>query len=100
MLRLKISKQSIWTSHLGLKKAMRLCFQDTAELKQDSNYIDETAYHNTGLIVYGMCSMWLSMFSRHVKQSFEDDEIEYEAMMLGDWSSPHTSIFFTKRFYG
>ncbi len=63
---------------LGFEKngAMRLYFQDTAELGQDSNYINETAYPNTGLIVYGMYSMWLSMFSRHVKQSFEDDEIE------------------------
>ncbi|MFZ3060527.1 MAG: hypothetical protein WA102_12430 [Candidatus Methanoperedens sp.] len=63
---------------LGFEKngAMRLYFQDTAELEQDSNYINETAYPNSGLMVYGMCSMWLSMFSRHVKQSFEDDEIE------------------------
>lgn len=63
---------------LGFEKngAMRLYFQDTAELEQDSNYINETAYPNTGLIVYGMYSMWLSMFSRHVKQSFEVDEIE------------------------
>lgn len=63
---------------LGFEKngAMRLCFQDTAELEQDSNYINEAAYPNSGLMVYGMYSMWLSMFSRHVKQSFEDDEIE------------------------
>jgi len=63
---------------LGFEKngAMRLCFQDAAELEQDSNYINETAYPNSGLMVYGMYSMWLSMFSRHVKQSFEDDEIE------------------------
>ncbi len=63
---------------LGFEKngAMRLYFQDTAELEQDSNYINETAYPNSGLMVYGMYSMWVSMFSRHVKQSFEDDEIE------------------------
>lgn len=63
---------------LGFEKngAMRLYLQDTAELEQDSNYINETAYPNTGFIVYGMYSMWVSMFSRHVKQSFEDDEIE------------------------
>ena len=63
---------------LGFEKngAMRLYFQDTAELGQDSNYINETAYPNSGLIVHGKYSMWVSMFSRHVKQSFEDDEIE------------------------
>ncbi len=63
---------------LGFEKngAMRLYFQDTAELGQNSDYINETAYPNSGLMVYGMYSMWVSMFSRHVKQSFEDDEIE------------------------
>ena len=63
---------------LGFEKngAMRLYFQDTAELEQDSNYINETAYPNSGLIVHGKYSMWVSMFSRHVKQSFEDDEID------------------------
>ncbi len=63
---------------LGFEKngAIRLYFQDTAELEQDSNYINETAYPNSGLMVHGKYSMWLSMFSRHVKQSFEDDEIE------------------------
>ncbi len=62
---------------LGFEKdgAMRLCFQDTAELGQDSNYINETSFPNSGLISYGKYSMWLSMFGRHVRQFFDDDEI-------------------------
>ncbi|MCX9024698.1 MAG: hypothetical protein OIN85_01215 [Candidatus Methanoperedens sp.] len=74
----KIKNQQTEYLSLGFEKngAMRLYFQDTAELEQDSNYINETAYPNSGLMVYGMYSMWVSMFSRHVKQSFEDDEIE------------------------
>ncbi len=54
--------------------AMRLCFQDTAELGQDSNYINETSFPNSGLISHGKYSMWLSMFGRHARQSFDDDE--------------------------
>ncbi len=63
---------------LGFEKngAMRLYFQDTAELGQDSNYINETAYPNSGSMVYGVYSMWVSMFSRYVKQPNENDEIE------------------------
>ncbi|MCZ7392736.1 MAG: hypothetical protein ABOK23_08015 [Candidatus Methanoperedens sp.] len=62
---------------LGFEKngAMRLCFQDTAELGQDSNYLNETSFPNSGLISHGKCSMWLSMFGRHIRQSFDDDEI-------------------------
>ena len=61
---------------LGFEKngSMRLCFQDTAELGQDSNYINETAFPNSGLMAHGKYSMWLSMFGRHIRQSFEDDD--------------------------
>ncbi len=61
---------------LGFEKngAMRLCLQDTAELGQDSNYINETSFPNSGLMSHGKYSMWLSMFGRHIKQSFEDDD--------------------------
>lgn len=55
--------------------AMRLCYQDTAELGQDSTYINETAFPNSGILVHGMYSMWLSMFSRHLPQC-DDDEIQ------------------------
>lgn len=62
---------------LGFEKngAMRLCFQDTAEMGLDSRYINENSFPNSGLISYGKYSMWLSMFTRHVRQSFDDDEI-------------------------
>jgi hypothetical protein len=62
---------------LGFEKngAMRLYFQDTAELGQDSNYINETSFPNSGLMSQGKYSMWLSMFGRHVRQTFEDDQI-------------------------
>lgn len=53
--------------------AMRLCFQDTAELEQDSNYINENSFPNSGLKAYGKYSLWISMFSRHVK--VESDEM-------------------------
>jgi len=47
---------------------------DTAELGQDSSYINKDSFPNSGLLARGKYSMWLSMFSRHVKTSFEDDE--------------------------
>lgn len=53
---------------------MRLCFQDTAELGQDSNYINESAFPNSGMMAHGKYSMWLSMFGRLVRP-LEDDEI-------------------------
>ena len=63
---------------LGFEKngAMRMYFQDTAELEQDQKYINEASFPNSGIMSKGKYSMWLSMFSRHVKPFFEDDEIE------------------------
>lgn len=60
---------------LGSEKngALRLFFGDTAELGQDSTYINETSFPNSGLMTRGKYSMWLSMFARHIKQSIEDD---------------------------
>ena len=54
---------------LGFEKngAMMLNFQDTAELEQDSTYLNEAAYPNSAVMVYGKYSMWLSMFTRHIK---------------------------------
>ena len=54
---------------LGFEKngTMMLNFQDTAELEQDSTYLNEAAYPNSAVMVYGKYSMWLSMFTRHVK---------------------------------
>ncbi|CAG1000427.1 hypothetical protein METP2_03219 [Methanosarcinales archaeon] len=53
---------------LGFEKngAMMLNFQDTAELEQDSSYLNEAAYPNSAVMVYGKYAMWLSMFTRHV----------------------------------
>lgn len=61
---------------LGFEKngAMRLCFGDAAELGQDSTYINDTSFPNSGLMSQGKYCMWLSMFGRHARQSFEDDE--------------------------
>ncbi len=61
---------------LGFEKngAMRLCFQDTVELGQDSNYINETSFPNSGLMLHGKYSMWLSMFTRHISQFLDDDD--------------------------
>ena len=59
---------------LGFEKngAMMLNFQDTAELEQDSSYLNEAAYPNSAVMVYGKYSMWLSMFTRHVKPHKDD----------------------------
>ncbi len=61
---------------LGFEKngSIRLCFQDTAELGQDSNYINQDSFPNSGLMVHGMYTMWLSMFGRHIPAF--DDELE------------------------
>ncbi len=48
-------------------------FQDTVELGQDSNYINECSFPNCGSLQGGKYSMWLSMFYRHIKIAFEDD---------------------------
>ncbi|MDP2841473.1 MAG: hypothetical protein Q8O17_04270 [Candidatus Methanoperedens sp.] len=45
---------------------------DTAELGQDSSYINKDSFPNSGLLACGKYSMWLSMFSRHITTSFED----------------------------
>ena len=47
---------------------------DTAELGQDSSYINKNSFPNSGLLACGKYSMWLSMFSRHITTSFEDDD--------------------------
>ena len=52
--------------------AMMLNFQDTAELEQDSSYLNEAAYPNSAIMVYGKYAMWLSMFTRHVKPCNDD----------------------------
>lgn len=53
---------------LGFEKngVMMVNFQDTAELGQDSSYINEAAYPNSALMAHGKYTMWLSMFTRHV----------------------------------
>ncbi len=62
---------------LGFEKngTMMLNYQDTAYLDQDSKYINEAAYPNTGIISYGKYEMWLSMFTRHLKPC-NDNELE------------------------
>ncbi|HEX7627318.1 MAG TPA: hypothetical protein VF354_00160, partial [Candidatus Methanoperedens sp.] len=54
--------------------ALMLNFQDTAELGQDSSYINETAYPNSAIIAYGKYAMWLSMFTRHVTPCNDNQE--------------------------
>ncbi len=61
---------------LGFDKngAIGVYFGDSAELDQGSNYMNEDAFPNSGLLASGKYSMWLSMFSRHIKTIFEDDD--------------------------
>jgi hypothetical protein len=51
---------------------MGLYCGDTAELGQDSSYINKDSFPNSGLLSCGKYSMWLSMFSRHITTPFED----------------------------
>ncbi|HEY9246975.1 MAG TPA: hypothetical protein VIO11_09030 [Candidatus Methanoperedens sp.] len=59
---------------LGCEKngAIGLYFQDTAELGQDSSYINDSSFPNSGLLACGKYSLWLSMFSRHIPTMVED----------------------------
>ncbi len=61
---------------LGFEKngAIGVYFGDTAELGQDSGYINEASFPNSGLLASGKYSLWLSMFSRHIETIFEDAE--------------------------
>ena len=65
---------------LGFEKngAMMLNFQDTAELEQDSSYLNEAAYPNSAVMVYGKYSMWLSMFTRHVKSCNDNSQKDFK----------------------
>jgi len=47
---------------------MRLCFQDTAEMGQNSTYVNEASFPNSGIHFYGIYSMWLSIFTRHLSR--------------------------------
>ncbi len=49
-------------------------FGDTSELGQDSNYINEEAFPNSGLLARGKYTMWVSMFSRHIKMTGNDED--------------------------
>ncbi len=62
---------------LGFDKSgsIGLYFGDAAELGQDSNYINEDAFPNSGLLAAGKYSMWLSMFSRHVNMADDDEDL-------------------------
>ena len=53
-------------------------FGDTAELGQDSSYINKDSFPNCGQLASGKYSMWISMFSRHIKNSSEYDELSTE----------------------
>ena len=49
-------------------------FGDTVDLGQDSNYINKDSFPNSGSLSSGKYTMWISMFSRHLKCTYEDDE--------------------------
>lgn len=60
---------------LGFEKngTMMVNFQDTAELEQDSSYINDDAYPNSASQAHGKYAMWLSMFTRHLKPCIDDE---------------------------
>ena len=49
-----------------------LYFGDTSELDQDSKYINEESFPNSGFIAHGKYTMWVSMFTRHITCDDED----------------------------
>ena len=61
---------------LGFEKngSIGMYLQDTAELDQDSTYINEIAFPNSGLLATGKYSLWISMFSRHIQTCMADDD--------------------------
>lgn len=63
---------------LGFEKngAIMLNFQDTAELDQDSSYINEAAYPNSAIMAHGKFAMWLSMFTRHIKPCIDEKDFK------------------------
>ena len=60
---------------LGFDKSGKIgiYFGDTSELGQDSNYINEQSFPNSGMLAMGKYTMWISMFSRHINMACEDD---------------------------
>ena len=62
---------------LGFDKngKIELHFGDTSELEQDSKYINEESFPNSGLLASGKYSLWLSMFSRHIRTAIDDDSL-------------------------
>lgn len=56
--------------------AIMICFQDTAKMEQDSNYINDSSFPNSALIAKGKYSMWVSMFMRHTGQRYDVQRIE------------------------
>ncbi len=61
---------------LGFEKSGKIgiYFGDTTELGLDSNYINKDTFPNSGFLSTGKYTMWLSMFSRHIKNTCEDDD--------------------------
>lgn len=61
---------------LGFEESGRIgiYFGDTMELGQDSNYINKESFPNSGLLLSGKYTMWISMFSRHLISTFEDTD--------------------------
>lgn len=51
---------------------MGVYLQDTTELGQDSQYINNKSFPNSGLITQGKYSLWLSMFARHAQAALDD----------------------------
>jgi len=61
---------------LGFEKngTIGLYFGDTAELDQDSGYINEDSFPNSGSLAGGKYSLWVSMFSKHIQTISEKEE--------------------------
>ncbi len=62
---------------LGFEKngTIRLNIQDTSRLDQDSRYMSEAAYPNSGVIAHGKYELWLSMFTRLLRPIVYDDQM-------------------------
>lgn len=71
------TKQMNVSLGFGKNGAMGLYMGDTSELDLDDRYINEHSFPNSGFLVYGMYSMWVSMFARQVSPISEDSD-DYE----------------------
>ena len=60
---------------VGAEDSLNICFSETFLTESNNEeYLNNTAYPNAAEVVIDRESLWLSMFTRHMKRSEEDEE--------------------------